>query len=120
MKKTLHLPVVVLFSSLLFLGPRSAQALTAPGGPDVPAKAPAGADQRARATERLALAGLPADDAASRVAAMAPEEVSHVADTAPEVRNGGDAGSTVLLLIAVAAITYIVFDYIYYHRAPAY
>lgn len=118
MNTKLRFPVSLVLSGILFLGPQSAQALTASGGPDAPAPAPAGAGQRA--VERLAAAGLPAGEAETRVEAMAPEEIAHIADEAPAVQSGGDAGSTVLLLIAVAALVYIVFDYVYYHQAPAY
>ena len=116
----LRLPLCAILSGLLCAGPQSAWALTCREGPDAPARAPAGPDQEKRAAERLAAAGLSADEAASRTETMSQREIAYVADEAPAVRSGGDAGSTILLLVAVAAIVYIVFDYVYYHQAPAY
>lgn len=117
MKTTFRHALCAVLSAVLFLGPQSAQAMTARSGPDAPIPA-SGAE--GRAAERLQAAGLPASEASDRVAAMASEEVAHLAEGDAAVRSGGDAGTTVLLLIAVAAIVYIVFDYVYYHQAPAY
>lgn len=117
MKTTFRHALCAVLSAALFLGPQSAQALTARSGPDAPLPA-SGAESRA--AEKLQAAGLPAEAASERLADMSPREIAHLADDAAAVRSGGDAGTTVLLLIAVAAIVYIVFDYVYYHQAPAY
>ncbi len=117
-KNLFRFPCAIALSGLMFLGPQSAKALTCPAGPPAPALASRQTEERAAA--RLEAAGLSPEEATARVEEMTADETAYVADEAPAVRSGGDAGSTVLLLVAVAAIVYIVFDYVYYHQAPAY
>lgn len=109
-KTTAFLLVALLAAS----PPRWALALPCPEpGPAADASA------RAEAARQYAAAGLTPEEAVARAETLNPDEAAHVAGT-EEIRRGGDVGTIALILIAAAAISYIVWDYMYYHRAPAY
>lgn len=102
MSRKARFSTAMVLSGLLFLGPQNARALTCGEGPDAPARAAPGADRRAM--EKLVAAGLPADEAASRVTAMATEEVAYLADTAPRVRSGGITVLTIFVVLTVVTL----------------
>ncbi len=106
--------VTLLLGLALFAGPRAAWALPCDAAPAAPA--PVSPDAGDRAAGRLVAAGLTPAQAEARVAAMAPEEIAHVADAAPEIRSGGDGLVTVLVVVAIVAIVYMVVDYHHRHH----
>lgn len=117
MKIERRFAVTAVLSAFLAIGPSNLWALSSREGPgeDLPSGAAAEGALREKAAAKLRAAGLSPEEASLRTDRLSRAEAWHVVHEAPEVRHGGDALVTVLVIVAIVAVVWFIVDHHHGH-----
>lgn len=105
-------PLVWGLSALMLIGPHSLWGATWKGDGKVqgPSNAPS-AETRQIAARKLERAGLAPEEAKARLSTMREQEIAHIANSQVEVRRGGDAVVSILVIVLLVGLIFYVFHH---------